>query len=262
MPNPVSSNRQDVDQALQRRIIKSKIRFTLWRWHRRIGILSAIFVLLLSLTGILLNHTNAWRLNQASLPQSFAAAFYGMTPPVIKSTSENGMTLSQLDGKALYFGEQAIGTCQGKLVGAVFVDEIWVLACSNEVILLSPNGQLIDRKSTDASVTNIGRCQSNVCIEYEEDQVQINLDTLELAASIGHNLESMPLQTPPPALEAKLRQQYGSSITWERWIQDLHSGRLIGAWGVYLMDGMAILFVLIALSGIVMWSLGKRRNKR
>ena len=38
---------------------------------------------------------------------------------------------------------------------------------------------------------------------------------------------------------------------------DLHSGRILGSWGVYLVDAAAILFMLLAITGVWLW--GKRR---
>jgi uncharacterized iron-regulated membrane protein len=34
---------------------------------------------------------------------------------------------------------------------------------------------------------------------------------------------------------------------------DLHSGRIVGGWGIYLVDIIALLFIIIAITGIWMW---------
>jgi len=66
---------------------------------------------------------------------------------------------------------------------------------------------------------------------------------------------------PPPPLKAALRQAYrGSGLPLERVLLDIHSGRILGTWGVYLMDAAAILFLVLAISGVWLWS--KRRTSQ
>jgi len=45
----------------------------------------------------------------------------------------------------------------------------------------------------------------------------------------------------------------GKGLPGERVILDIHSGRILGYVGVLLVDFMAILFLLLAMSGIWMW---------
>jgi len=74
---------------------------------------------------------------------------------------------------------------------------------------------------------------------------------------------SRGLATPlalPPELEEKLMQAYrGSGLSLERVILDLHSGRIVGQWGVYVVDGAALLFLALVITGLWMWM--KQRNK-
>ena len=58
----------------------------------------------------------------------------------------------------------------------------------------------------------------------------------------------------PNDLRQGLIEAYrGVGLPLERVILDLHSGRIFGKWGVYLIDSMAVLFLLLAMSGIWMW---------
>jgi len=51
----------------------------------------------------------------------------------------------------------------------------------------------------------------------------------------------------------------GNGLKLERVILDLHSGRIFGRYGVYLMDFAAIALLWLSLSGLWVWS--SRRNK-
>jgi uncharacterized iron-regulated membrane protein len=59
---------------------------------------------------------------------------------------------------------------------------------------------------------------------------------------------------PPEVLYAKLVETYrGKGLTLERVLLDLHSGRIAGRAGVITVDFVAILMILLAVSGIWMW---------
>ncbi len=45
----------------------------------------------------------------------------------------------------------------------------------------------------------------------------------------------------------------GNGLPLERIILDLHSGRMFGTFGEYVMDIVALLFIFLALSGGWMW---------
>jgi uncharacterized iron-regulated membrane protein len=51
----------------------------------------------------------------------------------------------------------------------------------------------------------------------------------------------------------------GNSLKLERVILDLHSGRIFGRYGVYLMDAAATALLWLSLSGLWVWS--SRRHK-
>jgi uncharacterized iron-regulated membrane protein len=49
----------------------------------------------------------------------------------------------------------------------------------------------------------------------------------------------------------------GTGLSLERVLLDLHSGRILGEAGVWLVDAAALLFLLLAGSGVWLW--GRRR---
>ena len=58
--------------------IISKVLRPLYRWHRRIGMIAVLFVVVLSITGILLNHNAQLDLNKTKVTSSWLLALYGM----------------------------------------------------------------------------------------------------------------------------------------------------------------------------------------
>ena len=68
---------------------------------------------------------------------------------------------------------------------------------------------------------------------------------------------SIPV-TPGQELSSALRNAWrGTGLSLERVLLDLHSGRILGEAGVWLVDAAALLFLLLAGSGVWLW--GRRR---
>jgi len=58
---------------------------------------------------------------------------------------------------------------------------------------------------------------------------------------------------PKDLVEQLLILYRGKGLPLERVILDIHSGRILGQAGVLLIDFMAVLFLLLAMSGAWMW---------
>lgn len=248
---------------------RSKLRLRFWRWHRRIGLLAAAFVVLLALTGLALNHSQSLGLDDRHLSAGWLQNLYGVTAPSITSFSLDGNWLSQVAAGELYRGTQTVGTCDGELVGAVSstvesLGRIWLLACRRELILLLPGGEVVERidpaYDLPTPISDLGTCGESYCFQAGGTLYRLDMEQLSWApATIEPFSPSRAKEAPAPVRDALHRAHADGVISWERLLLDLHSGRLFGAWGPWLMDAMAILFVVLALTGVTMWSVGRHR---
>ena len=224
------------------------------------GLLSALFILLLAFTGVLLNHGHQLGLDRGHLPNFLASVLYGVEPPALASFPIGELFFSQIDGKRLYLDEQHLGDCAGQLIGALRYRSYVVVACSDELLLFLASGELVDRLASQSPVEAFGFCADQaVCWQREGRVLQLDPDTMAVTATPADLIAVKHTQT-PMSLAKKISNDYGSSISWERVVQDLHSGRLVGTWGPWLMDLMAIVFTVIAITGVIMWSLGRGRR--
>ena len=65
------------------------------------------------------------------------------------------------------------------------------------------------------------------------------------------------------AEKEKLLTAYrGKGLKLERVILDLHSGRIFGEYGVYLMDAAAIALLWLSLSGLWVWNSRRRKMRK
>jgi hypothetical protein len=73
---------------------------------------------------------------------------------------------------------------------------------------------------------------------------------------------STPSATPPELTQLLQTAYRGYGLTLERILLDLHSGRILGNAGVLLVDAAAVLFLLLAISGIWLWSRRRASARR
>lgn len=230
------------------------------RWHKRAGLFSAFVVLLLSITGICLNHTAELGLGGKSVRSATLLAFYGQTPPEIHTQklilNNTEYYLSDAGGE-VFLDTRPLTHCAQELVGAVDTGQFWVLACDTELFLYTYELELIESMDVGLGlpvpVTRIQICGVNVCVHSEAESYAIELDGLHV--SRVRSLISPPVFVSTPIIiQNEILDQYtGSVITWERVVLDVHAGRFLGSVGPWLMDFVALLFIFLAVSGIYIW---------
>ena len=245
-------------------------RFTAFLWHRRIGLFALVLVIILAITGIMLNHTEEFELDETYVNSSWLLNWYGIEPgdkPVsyrVKNAT-NSHIISAWN-QQLFFDEVAITHLEQDIHGAVGAEQFIVIALDNEIILLSYEGELIERISTSISFSNIQRMgmkykrpviETSEPLYYMADEHILDWDVI-----IDEGIE----WTEEYSLSDNEYQQLliayrGNGLKLERVILDLHSGRIFGSYGVYLMDAAAIALLWLSLSGLWVWSSRRRKMK-
>jgi len=234
---------------------------SMYQWHRYVGINAAIFVLLLSITGLMLNHTEALSLDKKNILNNWLLDHYGIVAPdSIQSYSVNNHWISKWD-KRLFFNENDLGQHTGNLIGAIKYRDFLVIALENALLLVTEQGELIEKLSGSegipAAMSAIGLTDKQkvaVMAEhgvYTADEDLIIWQADKQAITIWADSKNLP-----DAIYQELLVQYrGKGLTLERIILDLHSGRLFNQGGVYFMDFIAILLIFLACSGLWLWGM-------
>ncbi len=109
----------------------------LWRWHRRLGVLAAFFVLVLSATGIVLNHTAELGLDRRFVDWPWLSQAYGDDSGNLPAFQLGEHWLTRAANGRVYFDAQEVAPCSGKLVGAVAVGELLYAGCAEELLLIT-----------------------------------------------------------------------------------------------------------------------------
>lgn len=232
-------------------------RLVLVRWHRRLGLVAAFFVLVLAVTGFLLNHSHDLGLDRVPLENRLLRQFYGVKPEAaeagLRHVLDSGAVLHATGGR-LRLDDRDLGVCP-QLVGIVTEKDQLLAVCSNRLWLLTPQGEVIDQadsvRGVPEGLSAVGQGPGQVLLRQGSQRFSVDLGDLSLKPAPATADSGLSWTEATPATAAP-------ELNWERVLQDVHSGRLLGRWGVWLVDLMAGLFVLLAVSGLFM----SRRRRR
>jgi len=229
------------------------------KWHKRFGVSVALFVIILVISGILLNHGQQLKLNTRYIKTEWLLDLYKINPvsePV--GFESSGHRVTQM-GERVYFNNKEIANEINKLIGIVTVNEIYVVAYDGQLTLLSKAGKIIEHltgaEGVPAGMEAVANDdQGNVIIKAAHGYYHVDLDVLDWHEYDYLEADWSQASSIPKQLKSELLKQYrGSGLTIERVLLDLHSGRIVGFWGVYFVDFIAILFLILAFTGVWMW---------
>lgn len=242
--------------------------FAFFLWHRRLGLAALVFVFILSITGIMLNHTEDLKLDESIIESDLILNWYGINPqgsPV--SYSAGDIWVSQWNHQ-LFFNGHNFFSHKEKLRGAVKLDNLIAIALENFVLLVDHQAEIIELMptTTSYSIIKIGTYKNKITLLDSANKTYIsNMDfTTWKNFDLSNTVWATPISLSESQLATLKKEYRGQGMNLERVILDLHSGRLFNAtWGIYIMDLSAILLMLLGISGLwVWWSRKLKMNRK
>lgn len=247
---------------------------TLREWHKRAGLGAFLFMGWLGISGVALNQSASWGLDAMRVDWTWLMSVYGLHP----QSPQNGFTAdghwlavlgdhSILDGKPLTL---TVKSPVGLVIGGDAAHRRLVAASYDGVLLLTTEGVRIDELQAALtlpvkSVQRIGTADGTAGMVVIEDK---NL----YGSTDGENWTQISPKTVvrwsrPSALSDEQRKQFENyarpSVAAEQILIDLHSGRLFGRFGPYVINVVGLAALWLAISGVwMMWrtSQARRRN--
>ncbi|MDF1644822.1 MAG: PepSY-associated TM helix domain-containing protein [Pseudomonadales bacterium] len=245
--------------------LKRTLMLRLVRWHRRLGLILVLFLVLLATTGILINHSDQLDIDQP-VRNSAVLSWYGVDSPDQVTGIQTPLGWFSQMGTGIYQQKKRIAQCdEATFVGALALPNQFILACEQVLFVLDESGQVEEKLDAlfglPVPINGLSKNDSNevlirVGIDKSSSQVyKLNLEMAQWAIVTPVGQYEWPsLLAIPSDLQAALLSDYrGTDISWERVLLDLHSGRLFGSVGNWLMDIVAVLILLLASSGLRLW---------
>ena len=112
-------------------------------WHRWLGLITALPLIWVLATGVVLNHAEDWGLHEKMTTNPTVLSWYGMTPKSEPQSIElNGLKITHWDG--LTFLQEEPLKLNGSFVAAIPFQQGCMVASTEEVLLFDAEGGLIE----------------------------------------------------------------------------------------------------------------------
>lgn len=238
------------------------------RWHRLLGIASVVIVILTTVSGIVLNHTDRLGLGQRPIDSVFINRHYGHELGELDAAFEiEGQWIAQSVGQVIAQGREVYRQ-EGQLLGALRHEQAILLLFPSALVHFDEQFQLVDvygeLDGLQAPLRRIGTAKGKPVVEDNQGLLAVDLNAAAfnpLAVDASPNWSSS--QIPPATVQAEVRAIAGASgVSTERVLLDFHSGRAFGPLGVLIVDLSAVALLFLAISGVYMWFKFKRGNGR
>ena len=239
---------------------------SLYVWHRYVGLAAAALVIVLALTGIPLNHTERLALDGRFVRSSWLLDWYAIPVPEEYRAFTTGAGPVTLLGSRLYLRETAVAGDYQELHGAVESRGMLVVAVDSTLLLYTLEHELIENLTVaDGLPEGIERVglgtEGEVVVFTRAGNLQADADLLQWTPRRQGTDDvdwSLPMQLDTDQRRALAEQYRARILPYERVLLDLHSGRIFGRYGPWVMDAAAVLMVFLAGSGVLIWLKRKR----
>ena len=244
---------------------RSRARRWFRRGHRWIGLSLVVFVVYLSVTGIVLNHSGDLELERRYLDWPWLLDAYGLEVPTPAASFADTGHRATLLGERLFLDGRDTGRTETALTGMAALGPLIVVAGEQSVYLFTDAGEFVEAidlgSSLPGPIERVGRTGDRAVVGSGPASLQSDADVAHFEARDKESVEFWSVATPPDAAEmAALEAAWrGRGVTVERLLLDLHSGRIARAAGPWLVDLIAVLLIVLSVSGIV---LSRVRNGR
>ena len=231
---------------------------SLYVWHRWLGVICALLVVWLAATGILFNHSSRLGFDRDYIRTPWLLRVYGITPlPPEAGFPVAGHWISQA-GEQLFLNATPVAELRGRLVGAAALPGILLAATPDTIVLLTGKGELIESLGSEAlpgSIRAVASTDTHLLIRIADGIYASDATLIGFAPYTGDWPTAAEQARPLPMEIAQgiVAAGAGVRLSRERVLADLHSGRLFGSYGPWIMDLASLGFIFLALSGLWLW---------
>ncbi|WP_445780447.1 PepSY-associated TM helix domain-containing protein [Shewanella sp.] len=226
-------------------------------WHRRLGLASALFILVLTLTGVAINNSDDFGLDKTGVTQAWLLDYYGIAAP--KHVAQFGVSPSALyiTDNLLWQNQQMMLEAADTLISAARTSNMIIAIDPQQLYLFDKQGQLQETQNSSTGLPSdllgLAVVDDRVWLNtkngvYQADEQLIDWQHATLPVGF-HSWVSASRETDG----AIINLARSANLSWQRVMLDLHSGRLFGHLTIWLWDLFALALLMVSLSGFWIW---------
>jgi hypothetical protein len=232
--------------------------------------MSALVVVMLALTGWALNHTGTLRLADRNISIGWLVDWYGIGDPSTVDVYIAGtQRLAWVDGN-LYLDDSLLAESIEQPVGIVADAGLVYVFTPVTLTIFGVGGVQVEHVYLDTAIQRVSPVTDGaVILATTRGPLRMELRSLEMSEAVGTYLTWLkPLNLQDKDFVYWAAVHKSRLISVERFLLDLHSGRLFGRGGVWIMDAFALAFLILAVTGIIAWikgndqATGRRRARK
>lgn len=234
------------------------------RWHARLGITTALLFIVLIMTGVALNHTERLGLAHTVIQSEAMTRWYGLPAPQLLAVYDADGQFIATPQVWLYRG-QRLPDGGGAVIGVVRTPDMLAVATARTLSLYTPTGERIDILRGAAlphlPLNGLGR-SANTIVLKTPNGVFSSRDGIAWQALTMGEIAWARARTADAHALAQAHKQLAPSLPLERIVLDLHSGRLFGTYGPFLMDAAALVLLILSVSGVwIQWRSWRQKHR-
>lgn len=233
------------------------------RWHARLGLTAALLFVVLIVTGVALNHTERLGLAHTQIQSQVMTRWYGLPKPQLLAIYEADGQFIATPEVWLYQGRR-LPDGGGAVVGVVHTPELLAVATSQTLNLYTPTGERIDTLRgaglPGSPITRLGNSANAIVLQTAKG-VFTSVDGVAWQANTAAVIWARARTTDPQTL-VQAHHQLAPNLPLERIVLDLHSGRLFGSYGPWVMDAAALVLLILSVSGFwIQWRSWQQKRR-
>ena len=243
--------------------IKQKVVRRLKDWHRRLGVLCSLFIIIITLTGVAINHSQSLSLAKTPVTQNWILDHYNIAfPERVYASSQSSESLI-FSGNLLWLNKNLILEADLPIINAMILNTNIIAVTAEQLYLLNHLGQVIELQDSSfglpTPIQQIGvDTNSHFWLKTHSHDFITDTDFTDWVSSE----QSPQVNWLTPTLSSNpedANMVRSLHLNWQTVMLDLHSGRIFGTSGQRLWDLVSICLLFLAVSGLVIFTRKKKR---
>ncbi len=246
-----------------------RFRYRLLQLHRTLGVSALIFIVIMAISGHLLNRSQLYGLDQIAVTHRALQQLAGLaTPQAIQFLNADGSRIIIINNE-LFLNDHFVDPAIGGVIGALKLGGSIYLASIDSLVEINQGGVIVnsidslgglpgrlERIGVDEHQRLVINCLDGFCIAdndlLDSWSVWDGQQVIWSQSQRGIDVDT----------ERAVARYLGRALSLERLMLEIHSGRLFGGWGVMLADLVAFVLLFGGLSGGYLWLYRIRQKGR